>query len=208
MAFERRVADAFEAGLIRAPVHLSGGNEDALLEIFQQVRPQDWVFSTWRSHYHALLKGIPEEWRWGEIMAGRSMYLCDKEYKIVSSAIVAGCLPIALGVAMAIKRDKRTERVWAFCGDMAAETGTFHEVTKYAGRHDLPITFVIEDNGLSTNTPTQTVWGLPESPLLTIQAMAGLTPWSIARSYGCDVRYYAYERTVPHVGAGQFVVFS
>ena len=56
--FEVDIRDNWEAGNIRGPVHLSGGNEKELIEIFQYVHPDDWVFSTWRSHYHALLHGV------------------------------------------------------------------------------------------------------------------------------------------------------
>ncbi len=59
--FERKMADHWEAGKVRGPIHLSGGNEDELIEIFKYIKPTDWVFSTWRSHYHALLHGVPSE---------------------------------------------------------------------------------------------------------------------------------------------------
>lgn len=187
-AFEERVKDAFLNGDIRAPVHLSGGNEDKLIDIFQRIRDEDWVFSTWRNHYHALLKGIPEDWLYDEILAGRSMMIHSKEHRFLTSSIVGGILPIALGVAMGIQRNGGTERVWVFVGDMAAQTGVFHEFRYYARGHDLPIHIVIEDNGLSTNTPTKESWG----------TRSGLAP----------VDYYAYRRTFPHVGVGTFVTFA
>lgn len=61
IAFEKDVADEYCAGKIRAPIHLSDGNEDQLIEIFKTINRTDWVYSTWRSHYHALLHGIPKE---------------------------------------------------------------------------------------------------------------------------------------------------
>ena len=196
VAFEEDIKAEFLAAKIHAPVHLAGGNEEQLVQIFKEVKEEDWLFLTYRNHYHCLLKGMPAERLKRYIMEGRSMYLCDREYRIVSSAIVGGCLPIAVGFAMGLALDHAPGHVWAFCGDMAAETGAFHEATKYAGLHKLPITFVVEDNGLSTNTPTREVWG------------GGLSPSIVAREYGAVVKYYRYERTVPHVGAGQFVVFA
>ena len=59
--FEKKVKEVYEAGKIRAPVHLSGNNEDILIEIFKSVDKNDWVFSSWRNHYHALLHGIEED---------------------------------------------------------------------------------------------------------------------------------------------------
>jgi pyruvate dehydrogenase E1 component alpha subunit len=196
IAFEEDIKAEFLAAKIHAPVHLAGGNEEQLIRIFKEVNEEDWLFLTYRNHYHCLLKGMPAERLKRHIMEGRSMYLCDRDYRIVSPAIVGGCLPIAVGFAMGLVLDHAPGRVWAFCGDMAAETGVFHEATKYAGSHKLPITFVVEDNGLSTNTPTREVWG------------GGLIPSFLARDYGAFIKYYRYERTVPHVGAGKFVVFA
>lgn len=197
IAFEQRVVDAFEAGLIHAPVHLSGGNEEELIRIFAQVRSRDWVFSTWRSHYHALLKGIPEGWLWKEVLAGRSMYIENAEHKFLSSSIVGGILPIALGVALGAKRKGLDERVWCFVGDMTAETGICYEVGKYAWAFDLPLCIVVEDNGLSTNTPTRQVWG--EQGVWSPQ-------WGVPKG-GCPAAIYEYERQWPHVGTGKWVQF-
>ena len=177
--FEREVANLFEQGRIKAPVHLHGSNEEALIKIFQHIKPSDWVFSTHRSHYHALLHGVPPELVKAEILKGNSICLQFPEYRFHTSAIVGGILPIAVGVAMA------GEKAWCFIGDMAAETGIFHECQKYAKRHDLPITFVIEDNGYSVNTPTDKAWG--------------------ERLWLPKVIRYDYKREWPHQGSGKWV---
>ena len=187
IAFEQRVKDAFLAKQIHAPVHLSGGNERELIEAFTHLQPGDYVFSTWRSHFHALLKGIPPEWVYAEILAGRSMYLMNREHRFFSSAIVGGILPIALGVALGIKRNGGDETVWVFIGDMAARTGIYHEFAQYYRGHDLPVNVVIEDNGLSTDTPTEAAWGTSKASL--------------------KITRYHYERTQPHCGVGQHVAF-
>ena len=107
---------------IRAPIHLSDGNEEQLIEIFREIAPYDWVFSTWRSHYHALLHGVPREMVMSEIMAGRSMMLHFPGWRFFTSAIVGGILPIACGVAAASKEDNQIVNpwVWCFVGDMTA----------------------------------------------------------------------------------------
>ena len=156
--FERLIADHWEAGRIQGPVPLRGGNEDELIEIGKRISPNDWVFSTWRSHYHALIKGIDPKWLEEEILAGRSITIVNKEQKFYSSAIVGAILPIAVGVAMVNKLENKKDKVWCFIGDMAFETGGFYEMHKYAERYDLPIQFVVEDNGVSTNTPTDETW--------------------------------------------------
>jgi TPP-dependent pyruvate/acetoin dehydrogenase alpha subunit len=186
-AFELRVADAFNAGKIRAPVHLDGGNEEPLINVFADVRREDWVFCTWRSHYKALLHGVPADRVMAEIMAGRSITLCFPEHRFFSSAIVGGNLPIALGVAMGIKRRNGIGRVWAFCGDMTSRTGAFHECMEYAWGHDLPIQFVVEDNGLSVCTDTKQVWGNSHRDL--------------------PITDYGYKLPWPHSGAGKRIEF-
>jgi pyruvate dehydrogenase E1 component alpha subunit len=180
-AFEKEVAEAFEAKRIHAPIHLSGGNEEALIRIFQFVPKDAWVLSTWRSHYHALLHGVPPDLVMKEILAGRSMMLHFPEYHFLTSAIVGGILSIACGIAAS------GQTVYAFVGDMAASTGMFHDAQKYARGHDLPVTFVVEDNGLATNTPTQEAWGKVFSLPRTIR--------------------YEYTREHAHVGSGKYVAF-
>ena len=187
--FERKMADHWESGRVRGPIHLSGGNEDELIEIFKYIKKSDCVFSTWRSHYHALLKGVPSEWVEQEILEGRSITLVNKEEKFYSSAIVGAIIPISLGVALANKRDNKDEMVWCFIGDMAFETGGFYEAHKYAKRYNLPIRFVVEDNGVSTNTPTAETWN------------------GIKREVPEDVIWYDYKKEWPHYGTGKWVIF-
>ena len=188
--FELDIKKVYESGKIKAPIHLSGNNESELIKIFKKIHKNDWVFSTWRNHYHALLKGIPQDWLKKEIIAGRSMGINSIKQKFFSSAIVAGIIPIALGVAkaMKLKNKNNTNKVWVFIGDMTFETGMFHECYKYAKNHKLPLKFVVEDNGLSTNTPTNKVW--------------------IKKSKKPkDVIYYKYKRKFPHHGTGGWVLF-
>ena len=193
VSFEHRVATAFNAGGILAPVHLYAGNEVQILKVFQDIAVEDWVFCSWRSHYQCLLKGVPEEELFKEILAGRSISLCFSEYRIFSSAIVGGVLPIATGVAMSIKRQEKPNQVHCFVGDMTAETGIAHECIKYSQNHDLPIRFIIEDNGKSVCTDTFSAWGALGS--------------SFRETDQPKVLYYQYENTYPHAGAGVRVQF-
>jgi TPP-dependent pyruvate/acetoin dehydrogenase alpha subunit len=186
-AFEKRVAAAFEAKQCKGPVHLSGGNEDQLNEIFKDIHPEDWICTSYRNHYHALLHGVPEEKLFQAICDGHSMTLQFPEYRFFSTAIVGGQLSIATGIAAGLKRRNSYRKVWCFLGDMAATIGVLHESHTYAGRNDLPVTFVIEDNGLSCNTPTGDAWGRG-------------TGWAA-------VKRYEYQRQFPHVGIDKWVQF-
>ena len=187
--FEKKIADHWEAGKIKGPVHLSGGNEEELIEIGKRIKSTDWVFSTWRSHYHALIKGVPSEWLEEEILAGRSITVVSEESRFYASAIVGAIIPIAVGVALANKRDGKDDKVWCFIGDMAFETGGFYEMHKYVTNYDLPIVFVVEDNGVSTNTPTEATWN------------------NVKRDVPSNVIWYNYEKKWPHYGTGKWVIF-
>ena len=88
--FELVVKKVYEKGKIKAPIHLSGGNEEHLIKIFKKIKKNDWVISNWRSHYHALLHGIPEKKVLREILKGKSMSLNFKEHKFIASSIVGG----------------------------------------------------------------------------------------------------------------------
>jgi pyruvate dehydrogenase E1 component alpha subunit len=186
--FENDIVEQWEAGKIRGPIHLSNGNEEQLIEIFKRISANDWVFSTWRSHYHALLHGISPTWITNEILDGKSITLCNIEEKFYSSAIVGGTLSIALGVAMGIKEKSSNEKVWCFVGDMSFESGIFYEVHKYARNFDLPLYFVVEDNDVSTYTPTEATWNKK-------------------KEIPNDVIYYKYKSKYPHYGSGKWVVF-
>jgi pyruvate dehydrogenase E1 component alpha subunit len=190
--FETEIGESFNEGMIKAPIHLYFGNEKEMINIFQNVNDEDWVFCTWRSHYQCLLKGVPTEQLKTDILKGKSITLCYPEYNIYSSAIVTGSIPIAVGVALDKKRKQESGHVWCFVGDMASETGTFFENWKYAVNHDLPITFVVEDNNKSVCTETRKVW-------------------NCEKLYFEDskpkVIYYKYESKYPHAGAGKRIQF-
>jgi len=192
IAFEDDVAECFNNAMIKAPIHLYDGNEEQMINIFKCVEPEDWVFCSWRSHYQCLLKGVPQEQLKQDILAGKSITLCYPEYNIYSSAIVTGNIPIATGTALDIKRKGETNHVWCFVGDMTSETGTFFENWKYAVNHDLPITYVIENNGKSVCTETGKVWNTNEL------------------YFAKETRkiiYYEYQTKYPHAGAGQRIQF-
>jgi len=201
IAFEEEVEQLFLAKKIRAPIHLSNGNENVLIEFFKKYYNKgDWIFSNWRNHYHILLAGADPAWVKQEILKGHSMSMSCKDPKFIASSIVGGLLGQAVGAAYGLKEAKSTEKVICFLGDMTAETGAFHEARKYATNFNLPILFVIEDNGVSVGTPTNQTWGFvkpdfnDKEPLLC--KMDNHTYW------------YQYKNNKwPHVGIPEFVTF-
>ena len=188
IAFESKVRDAYEAGQIKGPIHLAKNNEEQLIEIFQYIHQDDWVFVPWRNHYQAILHGVDKDKLFENICNGNSMHTNNIKPNFYSSSIVGGIIPLAVGSAMALKRKKSKNSVWCFVGDMTMETGVFHEAYKYAKNFDLPLEWVVEDNNMSVHTPTDMAWNkkmqIPD-----------------------DVISYSYEMGYPHHGTGKWVNF-
>ena len=192
--FEDDIAETFNKGMIKAPVHLHSGNEDFLINFFKKkIKKNDWVFCSWRSHYQCLLKGVPPKILKKEILDGKSISLCFMKYKVYSSAIVGGILPISLGMALSLKRKKSKNRVFCFMGDMTSETGIAYETIKYSINKKLPIHFVIEDNSKSVCTDTRETWSSKK-----------LSHENSRNSY---IIYCKYTLQYPHAGAGKRVQF-
>lgn len=200
--FEEEIGNIFNVGKIRSPIHLYSGNEDLIIEVFKDVDVEnDWVCCTWRNHYQGLLKNIPKEIILENIMNGKSMVMNLPEYKFICSSIVGGIPSIATGIAFAIKLQNKSDRVWCWVGDMSAETGSFHEAYKYSLNHNLPITFIVEDNKKSVCTPTPDVWGRNKPYYLTSEYTGGILKQP-------NLIYYQYTNDkYPHAGAGMRVQF-
>ena len=191
--FEEDIALRFNQKNIKSPIHLYHGNETKMIKVFKTIQTEDWVFCTWRSHYQALLKGVPREEVKQAILDGKSISLCFPKYRMFSSAIVGGNIPIALGVALNIKRNGGKEKVHCFMGDMSSETGIAWECFKYGIQFGLPIRFIVEDNNRSVCTNTRKVWN---SESLTFD--------------GADsefIYHYKYQSKWPHAGAGARIQF-
>jgi len=191
--FEEEIASLFNDAKIKSPVHLYYGNEENIIDVFKNIKKEDWVFCSWRSHYQCLLKGVPRNVVKEEILNGKSISLCFPEYNIYSSAIVGGSIPIALGVAIDLKRSNKNSKVFCFVGEMTSETGIMMECYKYAVNYDLPIHFIIEDNGMSVCTDTRKTWNVETLSFEKINSKF--------------ITYYKYKTKYPHAGAGKRVQF-
>lgn len=186
--FEAGIQRMWESGDLPCLLHLCGGNERQLVELFKEARDGDWFFSTHRNHYHALLAGITPERLRALILAGKSMFVFDRERNFVSSSILAGNCAMAVGVAYALKESGSKRKVWCFVGDGAEEEGHFYEAALYAEGHDLPITFVVEDNDRQVDTDKA--------------ARRGKELRGLEYLFPSVVRRYQYRATFPHAGSG------
>ena len=189
--FEQEIADLFKQGRIRCPVHLSGGNEKQLIDIFKDISPDDYVFSHNRNHYHYLLHTNDFEGLKNKILNGDSMHTCNPEKHFYSSSILSGCVAIACGVALALKMKGSKQKVWCFIGDGASDEGFFYEAWRYALSQELPLTFIIEDNDRSVCTTKRQRWGNDR-----FMGYIKNQP---------KIIYYEYRCFWPHCGIGEFV---
>lgn len=196
--FEQEIADAYKEGKIRAPIHLRGsedGNyERQMLNIFSIIRPQDYWFSYWDSHIPALLKGVPKELVRKEIYRGNSIALCFPEYRFFCSGIVASLCGVACGAALEIKRQGLDEHVYHYCGDMSSFCGVFREAVEYSINFDLPIGWIVGDNGRSVTTDTKETCGIKDF-------------WFMGSKYMNKITYFQYVNTYFHSGINRQVAF-
>ena len=162
--FEERVAELLQPEPeIICPVHLYTGQEAIAAGVCANLRKDDYVFSTHRSHGHYLAKGGSMKALMAELYGratgcskgrGGSMHLSSPELGLPgSSAIVAGTIPLAVGAALAFSIQKSDNVSVAFFGDGAAGEGVFYESLNFASLKKLPVIFVCENNLYSTHLP-------------------------------------------------------
>ncbi len=202
--FESNIAQHYEDGKIKAPIHLRDGNEQILVDMFTKlnISKDDYVYSTWASHLHALLKGVPPDRVEKDILEGRSITLHYADHNFYSSAIVGGISPIATGTALSIKMQDKSNRVYCFLGDMAFRTGITHESIVYSISKNLPITYIVEDNQKSVGTPTEASWGenVKTKDIFNFYQ-------ELSKDTDTNMIYYNYTLSYPHSGTGVFVEF-
>ena len=192
--FEQDVASHWEEGDLPYLIHLSGGNEDFLIDLFNEdIKNDDWIFSTHRNHHHPLLSGVPRHELLAKILAGKSMFVFDAARNFYTSSVLGGTCAIAAGVAYALKEEGSPNWVWCFLGDGAEEQGHFYEAVMFVQGHDLPCMFVIEDNNRSVDS--------------TIEERM---PTNFRMEWPSCVMRNRYTPTYPHAGNGtkKHIVFK
>ena len=191
--FEDGIYDLFEAGDLPYLVHLCGGNEDQLIDIFADIKEGDYIYSSHRTHYHYLLAGGDADALKDRIKRGDSMFVFDRKRNFLSSAILAGCAGMAAGTALSFRMQGKDQHVWCFIGDGAEDEGHFYEAVAFVSGWDLPCTFIIEDNDRQVDTTKKERRGKNT-----------VIDWP-----SCVVRYH-YTPTYPHAstGSGKMVKFN
>lgn len=153
---EEKCIELYSAAKIRGFLHVYIGEEAVAAGVLETLAPEDAVVATYRGHGHALLRGVSA----GAILAemygrlegccrgrGGSMHLFDAATRFYGgNAIVAGGLPLAVGLALADKMLRRRRVTVCFFGEGAAAEGEFHESLNLAALWQLPVLFCCENN--------------------------------------------------------------
>jgi TPP-dependent pyruvate/acetoin dehydrogenase alpha subunit len=164
---EKAAHDLFLAGLVKGTTHLAAGHEAVAVGASAALRPDDYVFATYRGHHHAMARGASPAACLAELMSkatglckgkGGSMHLTSAEHNMLGSyAIVGAHLPIAVGAAWSASLRGSGQVAVAFFGDGATNIGAFHEALNLAAVWRLPVLFVCENNLYMEYTPIAAV---------------------------------------------------
>lgn len=161
--FEDTVKFLFLEGTMPGTIHQCQGQEATAVGVCAALAPDDWLTSTFRGHGHAIAKGLTPQELMDELFGaetgcckgrGGSMHVGSMAKGMVPGiAIVAGGIPLATGMALSFKMEKKPHIVACFFGDGAVAEGAFHEGVNMAAIWDLPVIFVCENNlyGASTH---------------------------------------------------------
>ncbi|MGA2529550.1 MAG: thiamine pyrophosphate-dependent dehydrogenase E1 component subunit alpha [Acidimicrobiales bacterium] len=206
--FEKEANDLFLQNLVKGTTHLATGQEAVAAGVAGALRPDDYVFATYRGHNHALLRGVPMDALFGELMGrenglmagkGGSMHLTSVERNFMGSyAIVGAHLTIANGAAWSALYRGTDQVAVAFFGDGATNIGAFHEALNLAAIWKLPVVFVCENNLYMEYTAISAVTAV-EHPAASRASAYGLSPLLIDGNdadvvYACATEAVALAR--------------
>jgi len=163
--FEQKCAELYAAGKIGGFLHLYIGEEAVGVGAINALKPQDHIFSHYRDHGYPIARGSDPKVLMAELLGkstgcshgkGGSMHMCDPKRNFYGGyAIVAGHLPMAVGMALASAYKGRNEVTLCIFGDGATDMGEFHESLNLASVWKLPVVFLCENNLYAMGTPVQ-----------------------------------------------------
>lgn len=155
-AFEEKAEELYALGKVHGTMHLSIGQEASAVGAVSALRPDDLILSTHRGHGHCIAKGADLNRMMAEFMGketgycrgrGGSMHIANTAGgNLGANGVVGGGLPLAVGVGLALKMQKRSQIVLCLFGDGAANNGAFHEALNMAAIWKLPVVFLCENN--------------------------------------------------------------
>ena len=165
--FEEKAAEWYSRGRIKGFLHLYVGQEAVGAGVFSKLREDDYIYTHYRDHGHALARGIEPKRVMAELFGkvtgasrglGGSMHIFDVSKRFMGGyAIVAGHMPLACGTAMATKYMGKDSVTLCIIGDGAVNEGAFHEALNLAAVWKLPVLFLCENNFYGMGTAASRV---------------------------------------------------
>ena len=161
--FEEKAGTIFSQGQLAGFLHLYIGEEAVGAGVCAALNDDDYIVSTHRGHGHLIAKGGDVNKIMAELFGkstgyckgkGGSMHVADFSKGMLGACgIVGGGIPIAVGAALTIKRKHTNQVAVTFFGDGASNEGSFHESINFAAAQNLPVIFLVENNGYGEFTP-------------------------------------------------------
>ena len=169
---EESLGKLVSSGEIKTPCHLYIGQEAVATGVCLNLKKDDYVFSTHRSHGHYLAKGGNLKKLMAEIYGkitgcsrgrGGSMHIASPEVGLPgSSAIVGGTIPLAVGTALGFSLQREKNVSVTFFGDGATNEGVLYESLNFASLRRLPVIFICENNFYSTHIYISKIQSAPD----------------------------------------------
>ncbi len=163
--FEERAQEQYTKAKIGGYCHLNIGEEATVVGGILALKPNDWIFTSYREHGHAIARGVDPKAVMAELFGketgtshgrGGSMHLVDYSKRFMGGyGIVGGHLPLAVGGAWAVKYKKQNDVVFCMFGDGATNIGAFHESLNMAKVFDLPVVWFCVNNRYGMGTPVE-----------------------------------------------------
>lgn len=162
--FDMRVKELSDAKAIPGYAHTYHGSEGIATGVMAALEPSDWIASTYRSHGHAIAKGVSMDGMAAELYGratgvckgkGGSMHISDFDKGMLGAfGIVAAGIPVTVGAALSAQLRGTKQIAVAFFGDGAVHQGVFHEGAGLANLWQAPVILVCENNGYAEATAT------------------------------------------------------
>ncbi len=160
--FEERTMQSYQQAKIGGFCHIYIGQEACAVGSIGALKPDDPIITAYRDHGHALARGMDPKYAMAEMYGkvtgcakgkGGSMHFFDKPNHMYGGhAIVGGQCPLGVGLAFALQYEQTDGVALCYLGDGALNQGAFHEAMNLAAIYNLPILFVLENNGYSMGT--------------------------------------------------------
>ncbi len=193
--FEDKAAALYIQQKIRGFLHLYNGQEAVLAGSLFAMEPGDRMITAYRNHVQPIGMGEDPRRIMAELLGkatgtsggkGGSMHMFSKEYNFYGGhGIVGGQIPLGAGLAFADKYLDRKQVTLTYMGDGAVRQGSFHETLNLAAMWQLPVVFIVENNGYAMGTSVERsanhteIWKLGLGYEIPCRPVEGMDPVSV-----------------------------